>query len=60
MMLMLNSCTELLAILIPSGSFVASQNVYSKAYGGLDLITVITTKKNIKTHTYEIIADPNK
>ena len=47
---MLNSCTELMAILIPTGSFVASQNVYSKAYGGVDLITVITTKKNIKTH----------
>ena len=57
---MLNSCTELAAILIPSGSFVASQNAFSKAYGGVDLITVITTKKNIKTHTYEIITDPDE
>ena len=48
--LMLNSCTELAAILIPSGSFVAGQNAYSKAYGGLDLITIIKTKKDIKTH----------
>ena len=57
---MLNSCTEWAAILIPSGSFVAGQNAYSKAYGGLDIITVITTKKDIKTHTYEIITDPDK
>ena len=50
MMLMLNSCTELAAILIPTGSFVAGQNAYSKAYGGLDIITIIRTKKDIKTH----------
>ena len=47
---MLNSCTELAAILMSSGSFVAGQNVYSKTYGGVDLITIIKTKKDIKTH----------
>ena len=47
---MLNSCTELAAILMSSGSFVAGQNAYSKTYGGLDLITIIKTKKDIKTH----------
>ena len=50
MMLILSSCTEWAAILIPSGSFVAGQNVYSKTYGGLDIITIIKTKKDIKTH----------
>ena len=60
MMLMLNSCTELMAILIPTGSFVAGQNVYSKAYGGLDIITVISTKKDIKTHAYESITDSDQ
>ena len=59
-MLMLNSCTELMAILIPTGSFVAGQNVYSKAYGGLDIITVISTKKDIKTHAYESITDSDQ
>ena len=49
-MVLLNGCTELAAILISSGSFVAGQNAYSKAYGGLDLITIIKTKKDIKTH----------
>ena len=52
--LMLNSCTEL-TILISSGSFVASQNAYSKVYGGLDVITVITTKKNIRKHATELL-----
>ena len=49
-MLLLNSCTELAAVLMSSGSFVAVQNAYSKTYGGLDLITIIKTKKDIKTH----------
>ena len=49
-LLMLNSCTEWAAILIPTGSFVAGQNAYSKTYGGIDLITIIKTKKDIKTH----------
>ena len=60
LILMLNSCAEWAAILIPTGSFVAGQNVYSKAYGGLDIITVITTKKDIKTHAYESITSPDK
>ena len=60
MMVLLNSCTELMAILIPTGSFVAGQNVYSKAYGGLDIITVISTKKDIKTHAYESITDSDQ
>jgi hypothetical protein len=38
-----------------SGSFVASQNVYSKTYGGIDLITIIKTKKNIRSHAQELL-----
>ena len=52
--LILTGCTEL-TILISSGSFVASQNAYSKVYGGLDVITVIKTKKDIKTHVRELL-----
>ena len=51
---MLNSCTEL-TILVSSGSFVASQNAYSKVYGGLDVITTLKTKKNIRTHAKEFL-----
>ena len=60
MMVLLNSCTELAAILIPSGSFVAGQNAYSKAYGGLDLITIIKTKKDIKTHAKDQLHELRK
>ena len=54
MILMLNSCAEW-AILMSSGSFVAGQNVYSKAYGGINVLTIITTKKDIKTHARELL-----
>ena len=59
-MLMLNSCTEWAAILMSSGSFVAGQNVYSKTYGGLDLITIIKTKKDIKTHAKDQLHELRK
>ena len=59
-MLMLNSCTEWAAILIPSGSFVAGQNAYSKTYGGLDLIAIIKTKKDIKTHAKDKLHELQK
>ena len=58
--LMLNGCTEWAAILIPTGSFVAGHNAFSKTYGGLDIITVISTKKDIKTHAYESITDSDQ
>jgi len=52
--LMLNSCTNW-AILMSSGSFVAGQNVYSKIYSGGNVLTIITTKKDIKTHAKELL-----
>ena len=60
LILMLNSCAEWAAILLPTGSFVAGQNVYSKAYGGLDIITVISTKKDIKTHAKDQLHELRK
>ena len=47
------SCTEWAAVLMGSGSFVASQNMYSKTYSGANVITIIKTKKDIKTHAKE-------
>ena len=55
MILMLNSCAEWAAILMSSGSFVAGQNVYSKTYGGANILTIIKTKKDIKTHVRELL-----
>jgi len=54
MMLMLNNCTNW-AILMSSGSFVAGQNVYSKVYSGANVLTIVTTKKDIKTHVQELL-----
>ena len=53
-LLMTTSCSELL--LLSSGAgVVASQNVYTKAYNSVDMITVISTKKDIKGHVYNKI-----
>ena len=60
MLLILNSCTEWAAILMSSGSFVAGQNAYSKTYGGIDLITIIKTKKDIKTHAQDLLNDKER
>jgi len=39
-----------------SGTSVAiSQNVYSKAYSGVDVITIIQTDKSIRNHAYDKI-----
>ncbi len=47
-----SSCTEF--ALLSSGAGVAvSQSAYAKAYSGADFLTVISTKKDIKTHAYE-------
>ena len=60
MVLSLSGCINCPAILIPSGSFVAGQNAYSKTYGGLDLITIIKTKKDIKTHAKDQLHELRK
>ena len=54
-----SSCSEF--ALLASGSSVAiSHNVYAKAYGGLDFLTIINTEKDIKTHLYESIKHADK
>jgi len=60
MLLILNSCTEWAAILMSSGSFVAGQNAYSKTYGGIDVLTIIKTKKDIKTHAKDQLHELRK
>ena len=46
------SCTEF-AMLMSGSSIAISQNAYSKAYSGVDMITIIKTKKGIKKHVYD-------
>ena len=55
----LNGCSEF-AILMSGASVAASQNVYSKAYSGADVITIISTDKSIKKHVYDKIKNDSK
>ena len=44
----LASCSE-------SGILDVCQNIYSKAYSGADILTIIKTDKSIKEHAYDKI-----
>ena len=52
--ILLNGCSEF-AILMSGSSVAISQNVYSKAYSGVDVLTIIKTNKSIKEHAYDKI-----
>ena len=49
--LLTSSCTEF-AMLSSGAGIAVSQNAYAKAYSGADILTIIGTKKGIKTHIY--------
>ena len=51
---LLTSCTEF-AMIASGTSLAINQNVYSKVYNGGNLLTVIGTEKDIKTHIIEKI-----
>ena len=53
------SCTEF-ALLASGSSIAISQNVYAKAYSGVDMITIIGTEKDIKKHIYDKVREYNK
>jgi len=54
LMTILNGCTEF-AMLMSSGGLAVSHNAYVKAYNGVEVLTIINTDKDIKTHLYETI-----
>ena len=42
--------------MLSSGATIAvSQNVYAKAYSGVEVLTIISTEKDIKTHAYHAL-----
>ena len=52
-------CTEF--AMLTSGATVAiSHNAYTKAYSGIDMLTIIGTDKDIKTHAYERLKNDKK
>ena len=47
-----SGCSEF-ALLASGVSIGASQNAYVKAYNGIDVLTIMRTEKDIKTHVYK-------
>ena len=53
---LLNGCSGF-SILMSGTGIAISQNVYSKAYSGADILTIIKTDKSIKEHAYDKIKE---
>ena len=47
-----SGCSEF-ALLASGSSIAVSQNVYAKAYSGVDVLTIMKTDKDIKRHIYD-------
>ena len=54
-----SSCTEF-AMFSSTAGIAASNNVYAKAYSGIDFLTIIKTEKDIKTHMYHSLKEKNE
>jgi len=52
MLLLTTSCSELL-LLSSVGGVAVSQSPAIKAYNGIDALTIMKTKKDIKKHAYD-------
>ena len=46
------SCSEF-ALLASGSSLALSQNTYAKVYNGVDVLTIMNTKKSLKGHAYD-------
>ena len=49
-----SGCSEF-ALLASGSSIAISQNTYAKVYNGADILTIMTTDKDIKRHVYDQI-----
>jgi len=52
LLLALTGCSEF-ALLMSGTSIAVTQNAYAKTYSGANVLTIIGTEKDIKTHVYE-------
>ena len=52
LLIVLNGCSEF-ALLASGSSIAMSQNAYVKAYNGVDVLTIMSTEKDIKKHIYD-------
>ena len=54
-----SSCSEF-ALLASGTSIAVSQNAYAKIYSGADMLTIMSTDKDIKRHIYDEVRNLNK
>ena len=54
-----SGCSEF-ALLASGTSVAVSQNAYAKAYSGMDMLTIMSTDKDIKKHVYDKIRELDK
>ena len=52
MLMVLTACSEF-ALLMSGSSIAISQNTYAKVYNGIDVLTIMGTKKSIKGNAYD-------
>ena len=52
MLTVFTGCSEF-ALLASGSSIAISQNAYVKAYNGVDVLTIMSTEKDIKKHIYD-------
>ena len=52
MLMAFTGCSEF-AILMSGSSLAISQNTYAKVYNGIDVLTIMSTKKSMKGHAYD-------
>ena len=50
--LLITGCSEF-ALLMSGSSIAISQNTYAKVYNGIDVLTIMSTKKSLKGHVYD-------
>ena len=59
MLILMTGCSEVL-LLGSIGGTVVSQSPAVKAYNGVDALTIIKTKKDIKKHAYDKLKGKNE
>jgi len=59
LVILTSSCTEM-AFIGGATTIGISQNPYAKAYSGLDVLTIMSTEKDIKSHVYDELKEKNE
>ena len=50
--IIVSGCSNI-ALLMSGSSIALTQNAYVKAYNGIDVLTIMTTDKDIRKHIYD-------